>query len=335
MFSNRPLFANRADERRYAETAAARAFIDSIANWQNTLLIGDPGAGKTTLLHMCELRLRDDRRPVAYVSFATVEHVAEGVLALLRAARASEWVEGLDGEIEQDLIDSRDPFAANAALRLLGDAPDGATFLVDDVNGAVGHALFGRLRDDLWQLDRISWGVASSTEHATDLVVPPADAFFERRITLGPMSADERLDFLQRRSARSSDPLAKADARRLSEEGPGNPRRLATLAREVARDPSSIAELLGGSRAVRERARAAGGRPAELLVGELERLGPVSASDRTLLERLGWTRPRAAGLLGDLEEAGVVVSHYERKPGPGRPRKLYALKDSVEGADGR
>jgi predicted ArsR family transcriptional regulator len=72
------------------------------------------------------------------------------------------------------------------------------------------------------------------------------------------------------------------------------------------------------------------GRAAAMLVAEVESLGPVSASDERLLSRLGWTRERAAQVFKQLEEAGLVV-FSELRDGPGRPRKVYRLKDLAKG----
>jgi predicted ArsR family transcriptional regulator len=85
-----------------------------------------------------------------------------------------------------------------------------------------------------------------------------------------------------------------------------------------------------GTERRRRRAEEAGGRPAAMLVSEMEHLGPVSAGDEQLLDALGWTRPRAVDLLNQLEAAGVVRSHVERRDGPGRPRKLYELRPATE-----
>ena len=62
------------------------------------------------------------------------------------------------------------------------------------------------------------------------------------------------------------------------------------------------------------------------MIAELEALGPVSASDKELLERLGWSRARATQVLNRLQEAGVVTASTQRDTGsPGRPRKIYSL----------
>jgi predicted ArsR family transcriptional regulator len=66
------------------------------------------------------------------------------------------------------------------------------------------------------------------------------------------------------------------------------------------------------------------GRAASMLYAELENSGPASASDDELLDRLGWSRQRAAQVLAELEQVGFVKG--EQRPGPtGRPRKVFAI----------
>ena len=60
-----------------------------------------------------------------------------------------------------------------------------------------------------------------------------------------------------------------------------------------------------------------------MIMVELEALGAASASDKELLDRMGWTRERAAQVLGQLEDKGLVVSSSERQA-RGRPRKYFA-----------
>ena len=72
-----------------------------------------------------------------------------------------------------------------------------------------------------------------------------------------------------------------------------------------------------------------------MLLNELMDLGPVSASDERLLERLGWTRARAAQVLKQLEEAGLVVVTDEAADGPGRPRRLTTPNPQFNAVEGR
>jgi hypothetical protein len=314
MLSNRPLFPTRADEAFFVATDAASAFRKGLELRRNTLLVGPRGSGKTSILRLGEHWLREQRRPVAFASLRGVE---DPVAAVHRAAVEAGWV---TAEAPAD----ETPFLPTALLRRLSAAPDGAVVLLDDVGAEAGATLFGRLRDELWQVG-LTWAVAASPTDAGALLSPPADAFFERRVTLEPLSEDERRELLERRG------VARERARSLAADGPGNPRELIALARDVEENGASPAALAAAADRLRTEAEAAAGRAGEQLVAELDGLGPVSAGDAALLDRLGWDRPRAARTLSRLEDAGLVRSHLEPRNGRnGRPRKLYELVPPAE-----
>jgi energy-coupling factor transporter ATP-binding protein EcfA2 len=329
MFSNRPLFATRSDARYYVERPVSRPFVDALHRGQNVLLIGERGSGKTTLLHMAERELREDQRQAAcFVSLAQIDDIGHAIAAIYRAAADQRWLQEPNHELIAAAVAPDDPFAPTQLLQDLGRASPGGRLLIDDIEATTGHALFGRLRDELWQLP-VVWAVAVDESQASDLLHPPADAFFERRLTLPRLARQERADLLDRRNAYGIDSLSASQIDKLAAEGPGNPRQLISFARQIAEEGSGLtaSELIMGAERRRERAEAVAGRAAGMLVTEMEGLGPVSASDERLLERLGWTRPRAAGLLGELEDHGVVASSLERRDGrAGRPRKLYELR---------
>ena len=228
---------------------------------------------------------------------------------------------------EAQALDGDDPFLPTAVLRRLAAAPDGARLLLDDVGSASATVLFGRLRDELWQLGLV-WAAASSPEDAGALLTPPADAFFEWRVRLEELSRDERRELLERRAG---DELARARIAELAEDGPGNPRELVAFARLAEENGLSPEALAGGAERLRRAAEEAAGRAGGLLVDGLDGLGPVSAGDPRLLDRLGWDRPRAARTLSRLEDAGLVRSVLEPRNGRnGRPRKLYELLPPAE-----
>ena len=114
---------------------------------------------------------------------------------------------------------------------------------------------------------------------------------------------------------------------------PRTPRNILAAARDVlveaADDPTQWVTNL---HALQRRATELG-RPAAMLFAELMDLGPVSPSDKQLLERLGWTRARAAQVFKQLEQAGLVVVTDEAPDGPGRPRKLYAANSRSHAVD--
>lgn len=327
MLANRPLFPTLADARYYVWTAAAREFRDAVLLGRNTLVLGQRGAGKTSMLHMLAQSLREqDARPVAFVSFAGIVDPAAAVRALHDAARDAEWVPPLGDNTLRALDDRGDAFAPTAILRRLRFCPPRSVLLVDDVGAEIGGALFGRLRDELWQLPP-SWAVATIPDEAGPLLTPPAEAFFERRVVVGELDPEERYEILRRRTKRGADRLPADAARTIARAGTGNPRELISLARDV-RDRGITAEDVAVAKDRRRiTAEGAAGPVAAGVIAEMEGLGPVSAADPRLLDRLGWDRPRLARTLSRLEDAGVVQSYLEPREGRiGRPRKLYDLK---------
>jgi DNA-binding FadR family transcriptional regulator len=151
----------------------------------------------------------------------------------------------------------------------------------------------------------------------TALMEPPADAFFDRQINLGPMSPRELLSLLEQRVPLTN----RSGLESLIEASEGNPRLLLALARDAFEGGHGIEDLLE-SRAWREKVAANLSRPASMLLAELENMGSASASDEELLKRMGWTRPRATQVFRELEEAGLVTSREVKGHG-GRPRKVY------------
>jgi hypothetical protein len=321
------LYPTRADARWYVPSAAQTRFAEAIDRRRNTLLIGSAGMGKTTTLHMTELALRDAARPAVYVSLGPADDVGQAASAIYRAAVEQGWLEAEDALVAAALRPD-DPYAPNALIRRLEAVPSDAVFLVDDVGAEVGHGLFGRLRDELWQ-HALVWGVAAETGEAHGLLRPPADAFFDARIDLAPLGADERRRLLERRA--EADGRLDADAvGELAARSPDSVRGLIGAASAAAESGDPPRTLAIGAEHRRRRAEQAAGRAGAMLATEMEGRGPVSAGDDGLLRTLGWTRPRAVAVLKKLEADGIVRSFDERSDGPGRPRRLYELVPARE-----
>jgi hypothetical protein len=200
-------------------------------------------------------------------------------------------------------------------------APEGRrVVLVDELSAtSVGHTLFGRLRDELWQLP-LTWVVAVAANEAGPLLTPPADAFFDVILRLEPLTRASQRAILEARAGNRGRRIAA----QLDE---GNPRRLLALAREAVAggvQPPVLQRALSHRDAEVSKL----GRAASMLMAELESLGPTSASDEQLLRRLGWTRTRAVQVLRQLEEKGLVTS-TTAKGDSGRPRKLYRPADPL------
>lgn len=333
MFFSRPLLATAADERLFAVTDAWRHLAQAVEHGNSVLVLGERGSGKTSLLHMLEGRLHGRRDPVVYVSLEGVSDVGRAVVQLWGAAHDHAVVEELPDNLFREALDGENPFAVTALVRAMDEWPPGTRMLVDNVGASVGNALFGRLRDELWQLG-LTWVVATDLDQAAGLLRPPANAFFDARVELKDLSSSERRDLLSSRAKSAKPPLSRSDVNLLVREGPGNPRQLVTTARNLSEQPGSrhgSQKLIAAAHRRLERAEAVAGRPAAMLVTEMEGRGPVSASDLELLERLGWTRPRAAALLSELERGGVVRSFTEASDGrTGRPRRLFELIPAEE-----
>lgn len=333
MLSPRPLLATAADEGLFAGTEAWHELALAVERRNNVLVLGESGSGKTSALHMLEHRLRGQGDPAVYASLQGLSDVGQAAVQLWGAAHDQAVVGELPDDLLRAVLDGEDPFAVTALVRAMSEWPPATTLLVDDVGASVGNALFGRLRDELWQLP-LAWVVAADLDQAAGLLRPPANAFFDTRVELTDLSSAERQKLLNLRARAAKRPLRAADVDLLASEGPGNPRQLIAAARNLAERPGSpysSQKLIAAGHKRLERAEAVAGRPAAMLVTEMEGRGPVSASDAELLERLGWTRPRAAELLTALEKGGVVRSFTEASEGrTGRPRRLFELLPAEE-----
>lgn len=322
--SGRPLRDTRPDRTLYTPRREHALLRKSAEQGLNVLVVGERGSGKTTLLRQLALDLREHEVPAVFVdgklatdAYSFLELVryqlgeAPNLLQTVREryGRALQPRPNLgDATMLLDLIDSmRDP---------TGDQPR-TVLLVDGVPSAdEAHTLFGRLRDELWQLP-FTWIVSSDERDRAALLRPPADAFFDRLIELAPLDKHEQLRLLRQRVTVHNDGAIEP----LLEASDGNPRRLLALARD-ALEGGTVAANVITARAERERTASELGRPASMLLAELEARGAASSSDEELLRSLGWTRPRAVQVFSQLEKAGLVASEMEKGP-TGRPRKVY------------
>ena len=198
--------------------------------------------------------------------------------------------------------------------------------MVEDVSAAAGTELFGALRDEVWQVAAV-WLVTTSTAQLPGLLRPPADVFFETRVQLGPLDEAQAAELLYRRMDEPLPPDQTALVAAVSGSAPQTPRRLLDLARELAAAPAVGAGRLTMASGLGQRSAAVQrlSRPGRMLAQELDAVGWAAASDRTLLARLGWTRPRVVQVMAELENGGLVEMR-EENTGRGRPRKLYRLK---------
>ena len=290
------------------------------------MVLGERGVGKTSLLRRFERQLAEDGIDCRFVEASGATTVADLIELVYEAVHGrsrdstDRRLASLDGRAE--LVND---------LRLLAPADgESVVVLLDSVGSpAVMQHLFGRWRDEVWQLPLL-WVVAGHRADRSRYLQPPADSFFDAVIEVGELDEDEAADLLRRRAQRAGqdDPAAAVLlgvagklATRVKAADTAQPAgRPRDVLIEAEDDPT---RWLTNLYAVQTRAADLGRAPA-MLFTEVMDLGPVGASDKVLLDRLGWTRPRAAQVFKQLEEAGLVVVTEEAPNGPGRPRKLYA-----------
>jgi hypothetical protein len=310
--SGRPLLDTNPDRELFAgrEEELAR-LLEWVRQGRNVVVIGERGSGKTTLLRgmAFDLRRTHPRTPPAIVEGPLVSGARELLELTLRRLDLRLPPPPTNAEPSAEAVELQDLIRA---LREAGPRRR-RVIVVDEPPPAAAQTLFGRLRDELWQLP-LTWVVAAADADAGAYLDPPADAFFDAVLRLGPLSRDGQRHLLEARAGERGRRIAG----RLDE---GNPRRLLALARTGLEGGTKLVDL-AEARSRRNEQLAQLGRPASMLLAELESLGAASATDERLLSRLGWTRPRAVQVLRDLERRGLVTSSTARG-GAGRPRKLY------------
>lgn len=324
--SGRPLLDTRPDQAlfvdRVDESGRVRA---ALGQGLNCLVVGERGSGKTSLVRalMFQERQLTDQPDVGvprllYVRGAGCESASD---LLGRAVEALAQHQ----EDQGDRLAAGPTGTSSALIGELGERArsNPAVMALDDAPAAAGNALFGALRDELWSID-LRWLVTVATTDSGTLLRPPADAFFESQVRLGPLPVAASMEILRRRLGEVPDRLLEEAAAI----GGGNPRRLLDVARELDGDYSQWSTF-SAAVAERERALAALGRSARMLAVELEALGGASASDERLLSRMGWTRPRAVQVLAEMEAAGLVTAS-PLKTGKGRPKKVYQVVSAAQ-----
>ncbi len=333
--SHRPLSGSAVDGDLFVDRAAE---MDTLAKAYdlrfNTLLLGSRGLGVTSLTH--QLRRRLDRQDVrsVHVDSAGAGDLGEFVdrvdLALTGpigpTVPTKVDVSGITGS-PFERTDHRDPDPL-WSLRRLGDGiEDRPLVIVDNAHDPdLVHTVFGRFRDELWELP-FTWLVCGVTNRRGDYLRPPADSFFETVVDVQPLTDTASGALLERRlddATTGEQPTADRIRHHLDaivKSGEGSPRQLLTGAREVAIGATGTADAAVSL----VHAAAALGRSEAMLVAELRSLGSASASDDVLLDRLGWTRSRTTQVFRKLLDAEIVVAESQRDSGPGRPRKVYSL----------
>jgi energy-coupling factor transporter ATP-binding protein EcfA2 len=321
---NKPLLDTTADAELFVEPAGLGRIDAALRSGLNVAILGERGVGKTTLARQLTRLLREQGKPVVFVSAEPASDAADAVASIREQLATADGIpEALQQAVSSPAESER---LADLARSLAVSASQPTVVVVDGIDADSGHELFGRLRDVLWQAP-VTWVVTGPDR---GLLAPPADSFFEQVTELSPLTVGQVDELLKRRLGADARKLPVHDIAEASE---GNPRRALELARDVVIDRQDLASVLE-QRALRESRVSELGRAPSMLLAEIEQLArPVWASDEELLARMGWTRNRAVQVLGQLEHEGFLRSYSDRGPRGGSV-KMYSIpsRGSVSGS---
>jgi hypothetical protein len=192
--------------------------------------------------------------------------------------------------------------------------------MVDGIAPAVAHGVFGSLRNELWTLEGASWVVAGDSVAEPLYLQPPADAFFERTVKLGPLTDADAAKLLRAHAPELTD----AQIERAIAVAEGNPRRLLRAATDIQ---AGVAPAGAATGELSQQAAGVAGPLAGALVDYLAAHGPAAASDGTMLRQIGASRQRASQLMHQLESAGLLETIEQHEPGRrGRPSRRFAVR---------
>jgi hypothetical protein len=305
----------------------------------NVLLLGERGSGRTSLLKHLAYRCRtewneahvfvegglaaDARTFLSLLRFRLLgdQQISAGE-ALARGARSAAGL--LSGEPSLSIAaprhETEELLALYADVAAAAARKPGCIVLVDEVASAdLTHTIFGRFRDETWELP-LRWIVAGDVDARATYLKPPADAFFEVVVELDSLSETAALEIVRRRLG--DETLSATDLRALVAMSDGIPRRLLASARRLVVDGAELDEL-ETVRAWQSARLAELGPSARRLFEDLETFGPASASDPELLARLDWTRGRAAQVFRQLERSQLVRGSSRRSTTGGPDRRVF------------
>lgn len=336
------------------------AVADSAGRGLNCIVLGERGSGKSSLARQAAFALREAGMAHVFIVDGAAAPDALGTLQLVAESlvgpeyRTTHPTNSLQGTMERH-FGRLEPLrsAAGELLRVInrledelldpgsGNKDDAgllskpgarAVVILDGSSGSVAHTLFGSLRDEIWRLP-LSWIVTGDSATRSKYLEPPADAFFEVRVELKPLSDEAATELIRRRVGHTT---ADQDVTlgQLVAMTDRQPRSLVSVARKnlasVRSGNTSQLDQAGHARADIDDQIAALGTSAVMLVAELRaRGGAASASDAGVLASLEWTRSRAVQVLRKLEDAGIVTASLKAGTGTGRPRKVYELVEAA------
>ncbi len=355
--SQRPLTRGDVDRDLFVGREGELARLDRAARLGlNVLVLGARGSGVTSLLSQHARQLEDAGQRVGLVGGEAAESLSELATAIRigvegrRPPRTEtvqrdpevlstlqQYVQALSQRIEVKTIPGDpDPLAPLRHIeRTLSDrglvegaqadGSEGRLVVILDgtLQPGLVHDLFGRLRDEVWELGW-TWVVAGRLDRRDEYLEPPADAFFDDEIVLGPLEPEQARQFVLARLADATSEELGDVARirerldQIVERSDGVPRRLLAAARDTLlstqRQSRTIDEALATAASL--------GKTELAVMHYLLAAGPASASDEEFLTDLGVSRSRATQVLRRLEASNLVLVS-EMRSARGRPRKLY------------
>lgn len=311
MFTKRPLLDTAADQRLYVCDASRNAAVAAALRHANTLIVGEAGSGKTSLLYRVRAASAQSSapRPVLFIDARLATDPRELIDLILREAESQELVEAAPRPPADD------PFGPVTQLRRLQPAASSTLVLVDDPTPSQARILFGRFRDELFQLPTF-FAVSASPQTHKALNQPPSDVFFDAVVQLKPLDPDPAFELLRLRKE-----LGQIPDQILWPSRPMQPR---AILLDAQAGPTAARHDAALEAQLQDLATASVGRAGAALLREIWGRGAISASDSDLQRQLGVTRARLTQLLRELEKAGILVTFAEtREGGLGRPRTMY------------
>lgn len=324
LLSHRPLGTSDADHQLFVDRTSELARVRRALELElNVYVHGPRGIGRTTFLR----QLQRDWPDARFVNLAPFDSQSERLDALVAAVTGESvvWHRGeppamavgralsaFRGEVARSVEDP---------LQDLRDATQGRSgqsryvLLVDDLPRRDCHQLFGRLRDEMWEIP-ICW-IVGGIEPYLD---PPADSFFEVQLELSAFNREALRQLSIRRAATGTEEERRALLRAVRALPPSispcTPRRALSVLRDIYL-ANSVTEA---SRQIAEvqASRAQLSPSAKRVLDGLEAHGPTHAGDEALLASLDVTRSRVVQVLGELESQGLVSSQRVGR------RKIYA-----------
>lgn len=314
-FRDRPLLLDGIDAALYLDRPELESkLVETLWSERNVLLLGEPGSGKSTLLRKAASLLESRGRAAVLVNGALAQE-ATGLLELVDDALPPSEARGAPQRAASSGL-------LNAARRMRRASP--VAILLDNlVDGEIGYDVFGRLRDELWEL-RHPWAVAVRPRDSGALRTPPANAFWSSVVEIPPLGYDQ----IERLLALGLNDAEYETVHRDCVISGAHPRQIIRAAQQAVAQGSTVS-LAPGQELI-DRATELG-RSEAMAMAELQALGrPVSAHDPELLARLGWSRSYAQRILAHLEANKLLRTMPERGDRVGRPRKLYEPQPSTE-----